>query len=352
MDMRDRIVGNQPDSFLHKIAGIVPGYHGYVDRERRRDADKLLRMQLAHQYSAQRDRLNRVQQTLLRQNRMGEIGEIDRLVGVLQRFIDRLSTATYGYTGLFDPVKVEAQDLDQLYAFDMALASGVDQVSSTIDTIEGSDAKEASTSVGRLATMLDDLNNRLNQRADFLTSGKRLPANDYQSLVTDMSQSANQPASPGPMSAGYNPSTPGSTIGLGGTAMSGSNTGAGGSGEMARYPAGNQPGDIGDPGTPTANLNISQGSSQTSMEPGMSQMVEGNSGFSDMPRGDAMGGDPAAPPVMSGEAGTGIESASSPAAAPGAPGHDIVDGMGIANNMADAANTSSGTLDTGNQTRG
>src|SRR5687767_4144286 len=105
MDMRERMLEDKPDSFLHKIAGIVPGYHGYVDRERRRDADKLLRMQLARQFSAQRDRLNRVQQTMLRQNRMGEIGEIDRLVGILQRFIDRLSTATYGYRGLFDPVK-------------------------------------------------------------------------------------------------------------------------------------------------------------------------------------------------------------------------------------------------------
>ena len=341
MDMRDRIVGDKPDSFLHKIAGIVPGYHGYVDRERRRDADKLLRMQLARQYSAQRDRLNRVQQTLLRQNRMGEIAEIDRLGGLLQRFIDRLSTATYGYTGLFDPVKVEAQDLDQLYAFDMALASGVDQVSSTIDTIEGTDSNEASTSVTRLATILDDLNERLNQRNDFFTSGKHLESNEYSSLLASLSPADSRTSSPGPMSAGYNPSTPGSTIGMGGN-----------TGERARYPGGDQPGDIGDLGTPTANLNVAQGANQTNMEPGMGQMTEGNSSFSEMPAGDSMNSmNPGAPAATGGEAGTGIESASSPAAAPGAPGHDIVDGMGVANNMADIDNATSGS-DTGNQIKG
>jgi len=351
MDMRDRIVGDKPDSFLHKIAGIVPGYHGYVDRERRRDADKLLRMQLARQFSAQRDRLNRVQQTHLRQNRMGEIAEIDRLGGVLQRFIDRLSTATYGYTGLFDPVKIEAQDLDQLYAFDMALASGVDQVSSTIDTIEDTDSKEAATSVTHLATILDDLNERLNQRNDFFTSGKRLQSNEYSSLLASLSPADSRTSSSGSMSAGYDPSTPGSTISLGGMSSE--------TGEKARY-LGNQSGNMGDPGTPTANLNVSQGASQTIMEPGMGQMTEGNSSFSEMPAGDAMRSrDVGAPAATGGEAGTGIESASSPAAAPGAPGHDIVDGMGMANNMADMDDTTSGNMsgnmsgnDKGNQIKG
>jgi hypothetical protein len=106
MDMRDQIVGDQPDDIFHKIASIIPGYHGYMDRERRRDADKLLRTQLAHKYSQQRERLNRVQQTLLRTNHLENIAEVDRLAGLLQRFIDKLNTATYGYRGLFDPVKI------------------------------------------------------------------------------------------------------------------------------------------------------------------------------------------------------------------------------------------------------
>src|SRR5918911_1177918 len=134
-NIRDRVMGDWPNDFLHKIASIVPGYDGYVDRERRRDADRLLRTQLARRYTEQRDRLNRVQQSLMRGHHMEHIAEVDRMVGVLQRFIDRLSTAPYGYSGIFDPIKVEATDLDQLYAFDMALADGVDQVSSGVDAL-------------------------------------------------------------------------------------------------------------------------------------------------------------------------------------------------------------------------
>src|SRR6476661_8085906 len=151
MDIRDRVMGDQPQDFLHKIAGIVPGYHGYMDRERRRDADKILRTQLARQYTAQRERLTHVQQDLLSAHRLDLIAQVDREVGALQRFIDRLSTATYGYAGLFDPIKIEAADLDQLYAFDMSLATGVDQVSGAIGAIE------AATGSGGEAAHLQEL---------------------------------------------------------------------------------------------------------------------------------------------------------------------------------------------------
>src|SRR5437868_12816342 len=168
MDIRDRVMSDQPQDFLHKIAGIVPGYHGYVDRERRRDADKILRTQLARQYTSQRERLTRVQQDLLSAHRLDLIAQLDREAGALQRFIDRLSTATYGYAGLFDPIKVEASDLDQLYAFDMSLATGIDQVSAAIDTIEstagaGSDSthiQELPAAISRLSSVLDDLTRR------------------------------------------------------------------------------------------------------------------------------------------------------------------------------------------------
>src|SRR6478672_4840718 len=173
MDARDRIIGDQPDDFLHKIAGLVPGYHGYVDRERRRDADKILRMGLARQYTTQRERLGRAQQALLRGSHLEEIAEIDRCSGALQRFIDRLSVATYGYSGLFDPIKFEAADLDQLYTFDMALASGVDQVSGAIDGIESAAGTTGNTelpaAITRLSGVLDELNNRFNARTDLLT---------------------------------------------------------------------------------------------------------------------------------------------------------------------------------------
>src|SRR4051812_6024570 len=312
MDARDRIIGDQPTDFLHKIAGIVPGYHGYVDRERRRDADKLLRTQLAHQYTEQRARLTRIQQTMVRSHHMENIAEVDRLAGVLQRFIDRLSTATYGYTGLFDPIKVEAPELDQLYAFDMALASGVDEVSRGVDTLEsassGQGNSEIPSALSRLATTVDELNRRLDERADLLTNGTRLPDESYQSMLSSLNEKTS--TYPGSGAPQEQPSAA--------------------AGESARV---NTASPDAQTGIPTTNLSMG---GTTPDVPGMGSMTEGNQSFTDMNSGDQMGGiqSPAPMPITeTGEvAGTtaGIETASSPIANPGAPGHDVIEGLDMA----------------------
>jgi hypothetical protein len=403
MDIKQRVMDDAPNSWLHKIAGIVPGFKGYMDRERRRDADKLLRTHLAKQFSAQRDRLNRVQQSLLRERNMGAIGEVDRLSGVLQRLIDRINTATYGYTGMFDPVKIEAEDLDQLYAFDMALASGVDQVSSAVDALDSAKGEEASTAAERLSDLLDELNERLNQRGELLTSGKRLPSDQYQSLLdrleplppmnasgdrgtpTGTGNIGSGSTSTGTVSPSMGTVTPGSS--MGGGAPSGTSLGTGGSpgtGLAGTSTAGEQARVSGtdDQGTPTLNLGTSGGSSSmdsetnrdadtddgthvdtgvgsdlgtsmsagfgagslgtgSAMEPGISSLSEGNQSLSLMDAGTSMSGVGGGPLPIDDSAGGGVQSASSPAAAPGAPGHDIVDGMQLGRNMDQVADVDS-----------
>ncbi|MBF6614180.1 MAG: hypothetical protein IVW55_13725 [Chloroflexi bacterium] len=347
MNNRDQIVGNQPQDFLHKIAGIVPGYGGYVDRERRRDADRLLRTQLAHQYSAQRDRLNRVQSSLMRSHHMENIAEVDRLVGALQRFIDRLATTTYGYTGLFDPVKVEAQELDQLYAFDMALTNGVDQLSSAIGALEtaasgavvSGQLPEIPAAITRLSTVIDDLNERLNQRADLLTSGRTLPQNEYNSLLDDLSQ---RPTPPDYTGHSTPPTDSNSLAGEmhqdpippAGTAIGSAQSESFGTGEAdakARYGGNMDTGSNADEyGTPTTNLNVT---SSTPPGPGLSSLSEGDQGLAGMPADVTMGGTGTDKMPEGGTAGTGVETASSPTAAPGAPGHNLVPGLDIGSSL-------------------
>jgi hypothetical protein len=388
MDIRDRVMGDQPNDFLHKIAGIIPGYKGYVDRERRRDADRLLRTELARKYQAELTRLKRVQQGLLSSGDLNAISEIDGISGRLQRFIDRLQNATYGYTGLFAAIKVEGEELDQIYAFDMALASGVDNLSGAIGAIESAtegDAKGgASSAIGQLSTVVNDLNDRFDQRADLLTSGTPLPQNEYQAMVSGFQQPAG-PASPYPEpppgSHPYQPQagaqypqaeTPSpyaqqgtgttGTYGAGGytggapTTAMGSAAGVATTGQAGIAGSGASLEDVESPTTtgpiataaagqdhnmlPVDDPSIASGGTETARvawggnlqpDPAVDSMAQGNQGFGGTPTGTDQGG--GSPMPLGGEAGTGIESASSPAVAPGAPGGDIVDSMDLANNL-------------------
>ena len=334
-DNRERILGNPPNTILHRIASIVPGYEGYVDRERRRDADKLLRVQLARRYAELRERLTRIQHNLVRERKLDRLDDIEAISGGLQRFIDRLSAAAYGYTGLFDPVRIEAQDLDQLYAFDMSLAQGVDRVSSAVDTVEsavsGPDGDELSSALDRLAGEVDELNHRLNQRTDLITSGARLPSDEYARLM-DRLNLKREVAPPGSVER------PGTSGPAAITPFAG---------ETSNLPQ--QARATGPSGESTTNLNVSVTASQPPA-PGLSQISEGDFSLSEAPSDVSMEQEKAGSMPVGGAAGTGMQTASSPTRAPGAPGGDIVQGLEMQSSMGgtDAGINPAGPLPTGN----
>ncbi|MGI8588673.1 MAG: hypothetical protein ACR2M0_13450 [Chloroflexia bacterium] len=195
-DFRGRIESDKPHDFLHKVAGIIPGYNGYQDKERRRDADKQLRMYLARSFRDEHAALVRVQQQIARSGHLESIAEVDRLAGVLQRFIDKLETASQGYAGLFDPVKVDEAALDQLYTFDNSLTEQQQNVKNAITAVGAAakqgggpapapantagEAPDMPTALTDLGTVLDDLLNTWNHRNDVILSGRPLPQADFE----------------------------------------------------------------------------------------------------------------------------------------------------------------------------
>lgn len=129
----------------------IPGYSGYKEKELRREADKLLRTELAAKFDEQRKRIAELQHELISQAKIEFLDDLERGALKLQLLIDRIKTASYGYAGLFDAVKVKEEQLDALYAFDSqmldyvdSVAAGIDRLTSAITAGEGiSDANRA-----------------------------------------------------------------------------------------------------------------------------------------------------------------------------------------------------------------
>ena len=59
-------------------------------------------------------------------------GDGDEAVVKLGTLTDRIKTASYGYAGLFDPVRIKEEQLDALYRFDTALAQQVGTINAAI----------------------------------------------------------------------------------------------------------------------------------------------------------------------------------------------------------------------------
>jgi hypothetical protein len=89
----------------------------------------------------------------------------------LQTFIDRLKTATYGYAGFFDAVRVKEDELDQLYNFDMALDEEVDEITAAVDALAAATASEEGIgeAVARLNSAATAANETFLRRRDVIT---------------------------------------------------------------------------------------------------------------------------------------------------------------------------------------
>ena len=125
-----------------KIASKIPGFSGYIERQSRRDADKLLRNTIADRFEEQWQRISALQRQFISE---GEIMYVDDLEGAaikLRQFIDRIRRAPRGYSGLFDAVKINETELTQLYVYDAAMLELVDEVSRAIDNVEASIGSE------------------------------------------------------------------------------------------------------------------------------------------------------------------------------------------------------------------
>jgi hypothetical protein len=149
-DMLETVQSSQ--SSLENLVSKVPGYQGYKEKELRREADKLLRMELAAQFDDQRKRLAELQHQLISQAQIEFLDDLERAVMKLQLLIDRIKTASYGYAGLFDAVKVKEEQLDALYEFDNQMFSFVEEIAGDTDRV--SSAVTAREGVGEAITDL------------------------------------------------------------------------------------------------------------------------------------------------------------------------------------------------------
>jgi hypothetical protein len=162
MDLRDTVADNM--SGFEKLVAKIPGYKGYKQKEMRRDADKLLRTHIYGVLTAQRRRIEDIQGDLgvAQIEFVEKIGKARRR---LQTLADTVNTAAYGYSGLFDAVKVGEEELDALYAFDDNLLIESDAIVAAIDSLRAAMDNEEGLSgairdLTEAVTRLQELYNR------------------------------------------------------------------------------------------------------------------------------------------------------------------------------------------------
>lgn len=166
---------------IERLLKGLPGIRGYVDKEMRRDADKRLRELIAQELEIQKQALLEVQRMLLEGKGLLWLDNIDQAVQKLQILIDRIKTASYGYAGLFDPVKIREEQLDALHRFDQALANRTVDIKMAISSLQKavSENGDIAAATRKLTDLLADLNNLYSKRHEAVLSPGLLETPDY-----------------------------------------------------------------------------------------------------------------------------------------------------------------------------
>ena len=160
----------QMNAFEKVLAG-VPGFKGYKEKEQRRETDRAYRKMLAQRLDDQKARLDDLQAQLASSGQLAVLDDLERSGKKLQRFSDRVRTASYGYAPLFDLVKVKETQLDALLAYDKSMFQDVEGIKTSIDTMttmSGLPEQEWQEAIGTLNTTLDDLNTSFNHREEVI----------------------------------------------------------------------------------------------------------------------------------------------------------------------------------------
>jgi len=118
----------------------------------------------------------------------------------LQILIDRIKTASYGYAGLFDAVRIRENELDALNKFDQAMAARTVDVQMAIDNLgkAANGTGDIGDAARKLTALLADLNNLYSKRYEAMLSPQLLDTPGYMDDVKapDVPPQAVQPQQP------------------------------------------------------------------------------------------------------------------------------------------------------------
>ena len=153
-------------NWIERLTEKIPGYSGYVERERRRDIDKLHRERVADRLRGLKSPLTELIRELSSSGRLMEVGPVDLAVKKLDRLENRVRFASYGYSGFFDAVRIEQDQLDSIYKFDLALVEQVDKLEAKLGELKtnASTAEGLKMASAEVASMLGEIDQAFDQR--------------------------------------------------------------------------------------------------------------------------------------------------------------------------------------------
>lgn len=169
-DIRDRVKEDQ--GLLKKIQLFVPGFRGYRQKEDLRDADRMLRDQLAKKLSLQRKQVEGARRLVGNAFGSRELEMMGGAISEYKKLEGLVSHSSPGYSGIATDIEFKQDQIYRLYDYDASMIDGLASMQQGIDMLKAAlvakDSGKAQVEAINLRSLLDNFEEQFKRRMNVI----------------------------------------------------------------------------------------------------------------------------------------------------------------------------------------
>ena len=155
---------------LGSLMDKIPGYAGFKERAKRRETDKIQREFMAKRLTELKSNMMSIQEDFLSSGNLAIMEPFDKAGNKIDRVVERMRHANQGYTGFFDAVSINEEELENIYRYDLSLVNGIASAEEALMAVESSvdDPAKTKMMLRNFTSRIDDMDKALNERETIL----------------------------------------------------------------------------------------------------------------------------------------------------------------------------------------
>ena len=157
----------QNRNWLETIANYIPGFHGYLQREYRRESDALARTWLADRLQVCKTAIDNFGRKLVERGEIDDLPACERFRNRIDGMMNKLRSDVRGYSGMFDYVRIGETELEAVYALEMELMKEVEEFSLVMKELPNSTEPPAEA-VPPLFAQFEAIEEKYKRRSELL----------------------------------------------------------------------------------------------------------------------------------------------------------------------------------------
>jgi len=151
---------------FERIAGYIPGYRGYRQKNVARDTDREVRTAVVRILKNVKTELGNIHRIVVENGDMSASRDIERLRTKVDTHTSRVEKAVNGYSGIWASVKKTGDELDAVAEWDATLLESADSLKTCAESVRAAaeNGENVKAMISQIENDVDDVLEKFTQR--------------------------------------------------------------------------------------------------------------------------------------------------------------------------------------------